>query len=114
MLHATRPSTKRIKLKREDIHIRTKADLMSILWWEKRDICMLMNIHDVPAESNYCNERGKAIKLQIVMYYNHHTGYVDKGDRMANSYFTSHHTFKWTKKTVLPSVRPGYSQQLHS
>jgi hypothetical protein len=47
---------------------------------------MLMNIHNVPAEGNYCNEGGKTIKLQIVMYYNHHNGYVDKGDRMANSY----------------------------
>ena len=37
-------------------------------------------------------ERGKAIKPQIVM------GYVDKGDRMANSYSTSRRTFKWTKK----------------
>ena len=29
---------KTIKLKREDIHIRTRADLMAILWWEKRDM----------------------------------------------------------------------------
>jgi hypothetical protein len=25
-------------------------------------------------------------------------GYVDKGDRMVNSYSTGHHTWKWTKK----------------
>jgi len=25
-------------------------------------------------------------------------GYVDKGDRMANSYSVSRHTFKWMKK----------------
>ena len=42
--------------------------------------------------------RGKAIKPQIVMDYNHHMGYVDKGDRMANSYSTSRRTFEWTKK----------------
>jgi len=59
---------------------------------------MLTNIHNAPAEGNFCNEAGKAIKLQIVMEYNHHTGYVDKGDRMANSYSISHRTFKWTKK----------------
>jgi len=58
---------------------------------------MLTNIHSAPAEGNFCNEGGKAIKPQIVMDYNHHTGYVDKGDRMANSYSISWHTFKWMK-----------------
>jgi len=48
-------------------------------------------------EGNLCNEAGKAIKLQILMDYNHHMGYVDKGDRMANSYSISRRTFKWTK-----------------
>ena len=56
-----------------------------------------MNIHNAPAEGNFCNEGGKAIKLQIVMDYNHHMGYVDKGDRIANSYSISRRTFKWTK-----------------
>ena len=88
--HATRPKTR--ELKRGDIHIRTRADLMAILWRDKRDVCMLTNIHSAPAEGNFCNEGGKAIKLQIVMDYNHRMGYVDKGDRMANN------TFKWTKK----------------
>jgi len=86
------------KLKRGDIHVRTRADLTAILWRDKRDICMLMNIHNAPTEGDLCNEGGKAIKLQIVMDYNHHTGYVDKIDRMANSYSISCHTFKWTKK----------------
>jgi len=59
---------------------------------------MLTYIHDAPAEGNFCNEGGKAIKPQIVIDYNHHMGYVDKGDRMANSYFISRCTFKWMKK----------------
>jgi len=41
---------------------------------------MLTNIHSAPAEGNFCNEGGKVIKPQIVMGYNHHMGYVDKGD----------------------------------
>jgi len=61
---------------------------------------MLTNIHNAPAEGSFCNERGKAIKLQIVMDYNYHMGYVDKGDRMAKSYSTSWRTFKWTKKPL--------------
>jgi len=58
----------------------------------------LMNIHNAPAEGNFCNEAGKAIKPQIMMDYNHHMGCVDKGDSMANSYSISCRTFKWTKK----------------
>jgi len=71
---------------------------MTILWWDKRDVCMLTNIHNAPSEGNFCNAGGKVIKPQIVMDYNHHMGYVDKGDRMANSYSISWCTFKWTKK----------------
>jgi len=91
-----RPKT--TKLKRRDIRIRTRADLTAILWQDKRDICVLTNIHNAPAEGNLCNEAGKAIKPQTVVDYNHHKGYVDKGDRMANSYSISRCTFKWTKK----------------
>jgi len=50
---------------------------------------MLTNIHNAPAEGNFCNEAGKAIKSQTVKDYNHHMSYVDKGDRMAKSYSIS-------------------------
>ena len=40
----------------------------------------------------------KLLKLQIVIDYNCHMGYMDKGDRMADSYSISHRTFKWTNK----------------
>ena len=63
---------KTTKLKRGDIRVRTRDDLTAILWRDKRDVCMLTNIHNAPAEDNFCNERGKAIKPQIVMDYNHH------------------------------------------
>ena len=95
MPHDLRPKT--TKLKRGDIHVRTRADLTAILWRDKTDICMLTNIHNASAEGNFCNEAGKAIKPHIVMDYNHHMGYVDKGDSMANSYSISC-TFKWMKK----------------
>jgi hypothetical protein len=100
------------KLKRGDIRVRTSADMTAILWRDKRDVCMLTNIHNAPAEGNFCNERGKAIMPQIVMDYNHHMGYVDKGDRMANIYTTSGRTFKWTK-IVFSSFRPDHSPYLH-
>jgi len=77
--------------------VRTRADLTAILWWDKRDICILTNIHSAPVEGNFWNEGGKAIKPQIVMDYNHHMGYVDMGDRMANSYSISQCTFNGQK-----------------
>jgi len=81
-------------MKQGDIDVRTGAHLMAILWWDKRDICMLTNIQEVPAKGNFWNVGRKAIKPQTVTDYNHHVGYVDKGDRMANSYSISRHTFK--------------------
>jgi len=88
------------KLKWGDFRVKTWADFMTILWRDKREICTLMNIHDVPAEGNFCNEGGKALKPQTVIDYNHHVRYVDKGDRMANRYSISHHTFKRMKKLL--------------
>jgi hypothetical protein len=52
-----------------DIHVKTWDNLMAILWRDKRDICMLMNIHDAPAEVSFHNEGGKAIKPLIMMDY---------------------------------------------
>jgi len=89
---------KTTKLKRGDFRVRTRADMMAIVWRDKRDIYMLTNIHNVPAEGNFCIKGGKTIKPQIVIEYNRHMGYVDKGNRMANSYSISRRTFKWTKK----------------
>jgi hypothetical protein len=59
---------------------------------------VLTNTHNAPAEGNFCDTNGKAIKLQIVVDYSRHMGYVDKGDRMANSYSTCRRTMTWMKK----------------
>jgi len=83
--HATRPKTEDNKTEKGDIHVRTRADLTAILWRDRRDVFMLTNIDNASAEGNFCNEEGKAIKPKTVKDYNHHIGYVDKGDRMANS-----------------------------
>jgi hypothetical protein len=61
---------------------------------------ILTNIHDSPTEGNFCDNNGKAIKPQIVVDYNRHMGYVDKGDRRATSYFIVRRTWKWTKKLI--------------
>jgi len=64
---------------------------------------MLNNIHDVPQEEYLCNEQGTAIMLEIVKNYNHHMGYVEKDDRITNTYSISHRPCK-CKKVVFPSV----------
>ena len=86
------------RMTRGDLQVRTRGDLTDILWRDKRDVRVLTNIHDSPAEGNFCDINGKAIKPQIVADYNRHMGYVDKGDRMANSYSINRLTWKWTKK----------------
>jgi len=53
---------KTVKLKWGDFCIRTRADLTAVLWWDKRDICMLTNIHEFPVEGSCSSEGGKVIK----------------------------------------------------
>ena len=87
-----------LRLKRGDIRVRTRGDLMAVVWKDKRDVCLLTNIHDPPREGNYRDEHGNAIKPAIVADYNRHMGHVDNSDRLASSYTASRRTWKWTKK----------------
>ena len=96
------PKHKRLRLKRGDIRVRTRDDLTAVVWRDKRDVCMLTNIHDPPSEGNFRDEHGNAIKPAIVADYNRHMGYVDKTDRMANSYTSSCQT--WMDKKTLFST----------
>ena len=86
------------RMTRGDLQLRTRGELTAILWREKRDVRILTNIHDPPSKRNFCDNNSKAIKPQIVVDYNCHMGYVDKGDRMANSYSINRRTWMWTKK----------------
>jgi len=103
---------KTLRPKWGDIWVRTRGDLTAVVWRDKRDVGMLTNIHDPPSEGNFWDEHGNAIKPTIVADYNRHMGYVDKADRMANSYTASRRTLKWTKKLFSP-VRHDNCQQLH-
>jgi len=85
---------KTLRLKRCDIRVRTRGDLTAVVWKNKRDVCLLTNIHNPPREGNYCDEHANAIKPTIVADYNHHMGHVDNADRMANSYTPSRRTWK--------------------
>jgi hypothetical protein len=65
-----------------------------MIWKGKSDVCMLTVVYKPPAEGNFCDECGRAHKPTIAEDYSRHMGYVDKGDRMANSYSVSQRTWK--------------------
>ena len=75
---------KTVRLKEGYIRVRIRGDLTAVLWREKRDVCMLTNVHDPPSEGNFRDEHGNAIKPATVADYNSHMGYVDKAGRMGN------------------------------
>ena len=87
-----------LRLKCSDIRVRTRGDLIAVVWRDKRCMCLLSNIRDPPREGNYHDEHGSAIKPAIMTDYNRHMQHVDNADRVANSYTASHWTWKWTKK----------------
>ena len=86
------------RLKWGGIRVRTRGGVTAVVWRDKRDVCMLTDIHDPPSGGNFREEHGNAIKQAIVADYNRHIGYVHKADRMAKSYVASRRTWKWTKK----------------
>ena len=71
--------------------------MIGVVWKGRREVYMLTNMDQSPAEGNFC-DRNRPVKPHIVKRYNWHMGCVDSSDRMANSYSISRHTFKWTTK----------------
>jgi hypothetical protein len=55
---------------------------------------ILIDIPRTPTEGIFCDEQGKAQKPVTVKDYNQHMGYIDIGDRMANSHSISWRTQK--------------------
>ena len=54
-----------------------------------------------PVEGNFTNESGQAIIPRVVEDHNAYMGFVDKSDRMVNSYGIARRMWKWTKKLFL-------------
>ena len=72
--------------------------MTALAWKDRRDVYLLTNMDPPPEEGNLCDDRKRAVKPQIVTWYNWHMGYVDISDQMANSYSMCQCTFKWTTK----------------
>jgi hypothetical protein len=56
---------------------RVRGNLTAVVWKDKRDMNMLMNMHHPPAEGNFYDEHGNTLKSAIAQDYNRHMGYVD-------------------------------------
>jgi hypothetical protein len=98
MPEVIRPKT--MKLEKGDIVARVMGQVSVVRWKDRRDVFVLTNMHSPPVDGNFRDESGNAtsIKPRAIKDYNAHMGFVDKSDRMVNSYGIARRTWKWTKK----------------
>ena len=89
---------KKLKLTKGNIRVRTRGNLTALGWKDRRDVYWLTDFDLPPEEGNFCDDRKRAVKPQMVARYNRHMGYVDISDLMANSYSMCRRNFKWTTK----------------
>jgi hypothetical protein len=85
-------------MKRVDTATRVRGTLRAVRWNDRRDVYILTNVHAPHVEGNFTQESGQAIKPRVVEDNNAYMGFVDKSDRMVNSYGIARRTWKWTKK----------------
>jgi hypothetical protein len=50
--------SKTLRLKEKDIRVRTSGDMTAVVWKNNCDVHIRTNIHDPPAEGNFCDESG--------------------------------------------------------
>jgi len=88
-------------MKRGDGATRVRGTQRAVCWKDGRDVYILMNMHAPPVEGYFTDESGQAIKSCVVGDYKAYMGFVDKSDRMVNSYRIARRMWKWTKKLFL-------------
>jgi len=91
-------SSHAIKAKKGDIITQVRENQSTVRWKDKHDVYVLTNMHIPPVEGSFCDESDHAVKTRVIEDYNAHMGYVDKSDKMVNSYGIARRTWKWTKK----------------
>jgi len=70
----------------------------AVRWKDRQDVYILTNTHAPPVEGNFTQESGQAIKPRAVEDYNAYMRFVDKSDRIVNSYGIARRTWQWTKE----------------
>jgi hypothetical protein len=48
--------TKKLKLMKGDIRVRTGGNLTTLAWKDRRDVYMLTNMDPPPEEGNFCDD----------------------------------------------------------
>jgi len=91
----------KMKLKTGYRKTKVKSSLTAIIWKDKRNVNIMMNMHSPPLESNFCDEDGKAVKPAIIQDYSRHKGNADKSDCITNSHPISRYIWKWTKMLLI-------------
>jgi len=56
----------KMKLKRDDLKTKVKCNITAIAWKDKLNVNILTNMHSPTLKCNFCDERGKAVKLAII------------------------------------------------
>ena len=84
-------------MKRGDIATRVRGTLRAVHWKDRWDVYILTNTHAPPVEGNFTQESGHVIRPRAVEDYNACMRFVDKSDRMVNSYGIVRRTWQWTK-----------------
>jgi len=56
----------RKNLKLGDIKTRARCNLTAMIWKDEIDVNILTNIHHPPAEGNFCDDHGNALKPAII------------------------------------------------
>lgn len=65
-------------------------------------MCIVMKMHTPLVEGNLTDESGQATKPRAVEDCTAYMEFVDKSDRMVNSYGIAGRTWMWTKKLFQP------------
>jgi hypothetical protein len=53
----------KFKLKQGDIQVKTTGELTALIMKDKTDVHVLTNMHNPPAEGNFCDDNGNASKI---------------------------------------------------
>jgi len=77
-------------VKQDDIYARMRSNLTAMLWKNTQDVRILTITDRLQRDGNFYEEHEKAQKPINVTHSSWHMGYIDKGDRMADSYLLSH------------------------
>jgi hypothetical protein len=78
-----------LKMKRGDIVLCFRRSLRATRWKDRCDVYILINMHIPPVKGNFTIESGSAIKPCAAEDYIAYMGFVDKSDRMVNSFRTA-------------------------